>query len=432
MVARIARPVRIEGAVSDHTESRTKRDEVVVPLRRRRGRDGGSEALDAVVVGGGVIGLACGWRAARRGLRVRVLERDEPGAGASRVAAGMLAPVGEANWGEEALERLAVSSARAWPGFATELAGEAELEVGYEARGALHVALDRDEAGQLRRRFELMDSLDLGVEWLRPRGCRELEPGLTPSCAAGVHAPGEAAVDPQALLPALVAALQNAGGELSVQAEVADPVLDGGRLAGVVTTDGREHRAEHVVLAAGAWAGTAAWLPPGARPPVRPVKGQIVTLRGVPEQPVCTRIVVSERVYVVPRADGRVVVGATVEERGFDLQVTAGGVLELLREAYRALPEVAELELVDARAGLRPGTPDNAPLVGPGELDGLVLATGHYRNGILMAPITAEAVAAYLAREQPPPDAEAAHPGRFAGEGAPRLAPAPVTQETPR
>src|SRR5204862_202813 len=165
---------------------------------------------------------------------------------------------------------------------------------------ALHVALDRDEAGELRRRFELMDSLDLGVEWLRPRGCRELEPGLTPSCAAGVHAPGEAAVDPQALLPALVGALQNAGGELSVQ------------------------------------------------------------------------------------------------------------------------------------AGLRPGTPDNAPLVGPGERDGLVLATGHYRNGVLMAPITAEAVAAYLAREQPPPDMEAAHPGRFAGEGAPKLAPAPVTQEAPR
>ena len=416
--------------MAEQIESRIGRDDVVVPLRRRRGADGASETLDAVIVGGGVIGLACGWRAARRGLRVRVLERDEPGAGASHVAAGMLAPVGEANWGEEALERLAVASARAWPAFASELSAETDLEVGYEPGGALHVALDRDEAAELRRRFELMASLDLGVEWLRPRGCRELEPGLAPSCAAGVHAPGEAAVDPQALLPALVAALQNAGGELSIQADVVDGMFDGPRLAGVLTADGREHRAENVVLATGAWAGATAWLLPGARPPVRPVKGQIVTLRGVPERPVCNRIVASERVYMVPRGDGRLVVGATVEERGFDLQVTAGGVLELLREAYRALPEVAELELADARAGLRPATPDNAPLIGPGELDGLVLAAGHHRNGVLMAPITAEAVAAYLAGEHLPPDAEVAHPGRFAGEGAPGLAPA--TQEAPR
>ena len=155
------------------------------------------EALDAVVVGGGAIGLACAWRAARRGVRVRVLERDHPGAGASHVAAGMLAPVGEASWGEEALMRLALASARAWPGFAAELAADSELEVGYEPCGALHVALDRDEAEELRRRFELMDSLDLGVEWLRPRACRDLEPGLAPACAAGVHAPAEAAVDPR-------------------------------------------------------------------------------------------------------------------------------------------------------------------------------------------------------------------------------------------
>jgi glycine oxidase len=422
-----------KATVPDDVQSPAEqRDDVVVPLRRSRSPDGGPEALDAVVVGGGALGLACAWRAARRGMRVRVLERDHPGAGASHVAAGMLAPVGEASWGEEALMRLGLASATAWPGFAAELATDSDLEVGYEACGALHVALDRDEAEELRRRFELMDSLDLGVEWLRPRGCRDLEPGLAPACAAGVHAPAEAAVDPRLLLPALTTAVERCGGQVLVEAEVTDVLTEDRRLVGVITADGREHRAEHVVLAAGAWSGTASWLPPLARPPVRPVKGQILTLRGNPDQPVCQRMVASERVYLVPRPDGRLIVGATVEERGFDIQVTAGGVHELLREAYRALPDVAELELVETLAGLRPGTPDNAPLVGPGALDGLVLATGHYRNGILLTPICAEAVAALLAQDPPPPEAQVVHPGRFAGETAPGLVAAPATDEAPR
>jgi glycine oxidase len=418
--------------VTEETTKPTDPDQVVVPLRRPRHLDGAADALDAIVVGGGVIGLACAWRAALRGLRVRVLERSRAGAGASQVAAGMLAPVGEANWGEERLVALALASAKEWPRFASELAAAAEVEVGYEPCGALHVALDRDEADELRRRFELMESLDLGVEWLRPHGCRELEPGLTATCAAGVHAPGEAAVDPRLLIAALIAALEAAGGQLFVEAEVVDSLRDDGRLAGVVTQDGREHRADHVVLATGAWSGVAGWLPRSARPPVRPVKGQILTLRGSPEQPVCSQIVASERVYMVPRGDGRLIVGATVEERGFDLQVTAGGVHELLREAYRALPDIAELELVETLAGVRPGTPDNAPLIGPSELDGLVLATGHFRNGILMTPITAEAVANFLAGDPSPDEAAAAHPGRFAGANPPGLSAAPRLEEAPR
>jgi glycine oxidase len=414
-----------------HTSSGAS-DEVVVPLRPSRPADDEPGALDAIVVGGGAIGLACAWRAARRGLRVRVLERDEPGAGASSVAAGMLAPVGEANWGEDALLRMAIASARAWPAFSSELAADSGHEVGYDACGALHVALDRDEAEELRRRFDLMESLDLEVEWRRGRECRQLEPGLAPACAGGVHAPHEAAIDPRPLVGALAAAVEHRGGEVLSEAEVVRALIEGGRLVGVVTADGREHRADRVVLATGAWSGTAQWLPPEARPPVRPVKGQILTLRGGPDSRPCERIVVSERVYVVPRDDGRVVVGATVEERGFDLQVTAGGVHELLREAYRALPEIAELELLETSAGLRPGTPDNAPLIGPAGLEGLVLATGHYRNGILMTPLTSEAIAALLASESLPETARPAHPGRFAGEGPPGLVAAPAIEEHPR
>lgn len=357
-----------------------------------------SEQHDAVIVGGGVIGLACGWRAAERGLDVLVLERDRPGAGASNVAAGMLAPVGEASFGEDRLLAVALESHALWPRFAAELSAAASSEIGFLELGALHVALDRDEAAELRRRFELMESLGLAAEWLRPRGCRALEPGLAPACAAGVHAPHEAAVDPRVLTAALARAFESAGGRIEI-GEAAAAVIEGDRVVGVRTAAGDELRAAAVVLAAGSWSG-ADWLPPAARPPVRPVKGQILTLAGPAGEPVCERIVASERVYMVPRADGRLVVGATVEEQGFDTRVTAGGVHELLREAYRALPEVAELELVEAVAGLRPTTPDNLPLIGPGAIEGLLLATGHFRNGILLAPLTAERIAATLAGDR--------------------------------
>jgi glycine oxidase len=391
-------------------------DADVVRLRPRPG----SAALDAIVVGGGVIGLACAWRAARAGARVRVIERDRPGCGASGVAAGMLAPVGEATWGEEELLRLALAAAEGWPAFAAELAAEADAEVSYRRCGALHVALDRDEAEALERRFELMRSLGLEAERLRPRAAREIEPGLAPACAGAVAAPGEAAVDPRQLVAALVAATEACGVELATELEVVEPILDGDRLVGVRTDDGADHHAAHVVLAAGCWSGALGWLRGVARPPVRPVKGQVLTLGGSAAEPVCSRMVATERVYLVPRDDGRLIVGATVEEQGFDVRVTAGGVHELLREAYRALPDVAELEFVEVLAGMRPGTPDNRPLIGAGALDGLIVATGHYRNGVLLAPVTADAIAALLAGEPPALDLAAFDPARFAAVGAAR------------
>jgi len=380
-------------------------------------RSNGSKGYDALVVGAGVVGLACAWRAARRGLRVCVLERDRPGAGASGVAAGMLAPVGEVSWGEERLLRANLASASAWPGFAAELGEAAGRAVGFNARGALHVALDRDEAEELRRRHALQVSLGLEADWLRPTECRRLEPGLATSVAGGIHAPTEAEADPRAVVAALAEAVSRAGGELIAGDEPSEALGGGQRIEGVRTRGGREIRAGRVVLASGAWSGEAGWLPAEARPPVRPVKGQILVLRGT--EPACERILASRRVYLVPRADGRLVVGATVEERGFESTVTAGGVHELLREAYRLLPEVAELEIEEMTAGLRPGSPDNAPLVGAGRLEGLVLATGHYRNGILLAPLTADAVVAELTGSEPPEAAAGLAPARFEHAGAP-------------
>ncbi|HEX2097019.1 MAG TPA: glycine oxidase ThiO [Solirubrobacterales bacterium] len=355
------------------------------------------QSYDAVVVGGGVIGLSCAWRLARRGARVAVLDRAAEPAGASRVAAGMLAPVGELAFGEPELLKLTLAAAAAYPDFVAELETAGGVSTGYLRRGALHVALDRDEAAELRRVHELQRSLGLGAEWLPPRRCRELEPGLTPSFNGGVHAPDEAMVDPRGLTRALRNALAAEGGDVRFGAEVTAAFTEGDRLVGVRTAAGTELRAPATVLAAGAWSGVADWLPEPARPPVRPVKGQILELRSRDGAAPCERIVCSERVYLVPRPDGRLIVGATVEEQGFDTAVTAGGVHELLREAYRLLPDVAEMELVEAAASLRPGTPDNLPLTGPSPVEGLLWATGHYRNGILLAPLAAEAIAAELA-----------------------------------
>jgi glycine oxidase len=369
---------------------------------------------DAVFVGGGVIGLCCAWRASLRGARVAVLERAEPPAGATNVAAGMLAPVGELTFGEPELLRLTLASAALYPEFVAELETASGESTGYARQGALHVALDRDEAAQLRRVHDLQRSLGLEAVWLSPRQCRELEPGLTPSFNGGVFAAGEAAIDPRRLVAALAAALTAAGGELRKGCEVVAGIFEGERLVGVRAAGGEELRADNVVLANGAWSGATEWLPEPARPPVRPVKGEVLELGGRDGAPApVERILASERVYLVPRADGRLIVGATAEERGFDTTVSAGGILELLREAYRLLPDIAEMELAGSLAGLRPGTPDNLPLIGPGAIEGLLLATGHFRNGILLAPLTGDAVAAVLAGEPLPEQVAATNPARL-------------------
>jgi glycine oxidase len=257
------------------------------------------------------------------------------------------------------------------------------------------------------------------------RECRQLEPGLHPGIRGGVLAPGDHQVDNRALVQALLAACERAGAQM-VAGRVAELATQGDRVTGVVLAGGETLAAGTVVLAAGCWSGGLGGLADEVLPPVRPVKGQLLYLRGPADQPLCSRNVRGLEVYVVPRGDGRVVVGATVEEQGFDTRVTAGAVHDLLRAAMELLPDVAELELLETVAGLRPGSPDNAPLLGPAGPEGLVVATGHYRNGILLCPVTADAVAELLATGQVPELIAPFGPGRFA-----RGVPAPAGRSTP-
>jgi glycine oxidase len=370
-------------------------------------------SYDAVIVGAGIVGLACAWRAAQRGLSVLVLERDEPGAGASGVAAGMLAPVTEADFGDERLLRANLDSRERWARFAAELRELTALDTCYRESGALVVAADRDDAEELRRLHALQQSLGLESEWLVPSACRREEPGLSPRVAGGILATGDAQCDPRATVGALAAAVERAGSEVASGVEVVGLETGGGRVTGVRTAGGRV-ATERVVIAAGCWSGEGLETG-GPLPAVRPVKGQLLELRARPGRAApAERIVRTPRCYLLTRGDGRVVLGATVEEQGFDTSVTADGVYRLLEAAWEVLPEVSELELVTARAGLRPGTPSGEPVIGRGEPDGVLFATGHYRNGVLLAPLTGDAVAELLMGGAAPEPVAAFAPERVA------------------
>jgi glycine oxidase len=379
---------------------------------------GSAESIDVAIVGGGIVGLAAAWRASERGMTVTVLERDTAGGGASHVAAGMLAPVAEAEFGEAGgrLLELGLRSAEMWPGFAAELQEASGNEVGLRRTGTLVLARDEDEARELERQLVFRRSLGLHAERLRPSAAREREPALAPAVRLALEAPDDHSVDPRLVLGALRLACERAGVEIRERAAVRSVELDGARerTTGVVLRDGERVPAGQVVMAAGAWTGQIEGLPPAARVPVRPVKGQILRLRDPAGPGLLERVVRFAGGYLVPRGDGRYVLGATVEERGFELRATAGGVYELLRDAHELVPGVSELELEELSVGLRPGTPDNAPAIGTGALAGLIWATGHHRNGILLAPLTAELVAAALAGEPPGRLAAACEPERFA------------------
>lgn len=387
---------------------------------------------DVVVIGGGVIGLACAWRIAQRGATVTVVD-PAPASGASHVAAGMLAPVTEAHVGEDALLRLNFESARRWPAFAAELAASAGQDIAFEEAGTLAVAFDNDDRAALEVLATHLDALGLSVPRLRSRELRTLEPMLAPTVRSGLWAAGDYRVDPRAVTAALVGAGRRHGVTLVARrvARLDCARLDGdgdgdGRPAvrGVTLDDGQRIAARSVVLAAGAAAGRLDGLTDADRPPVRPVKGQILTVGPVPGGALLGHavrgLVRGRSVYLVPRPDGRVVVGATVEEQGWDDRPTVGAVLGLLRDATLLVPGLEEGALLEALVGFRPGTPDNAPILGPSPTtEGLVHAVGHHRNGVLLTPVTADVIAEVVDSGRAPEVAAAFAPHRFAPQAAP-------------
>ncbi|GGP69381.1 glycine oxidase ThiO [Streptomyces abikoensis] len=381
------------------------------------------------MVGGGLIGLVTAWRAAQRGLRVAVAD-PAPGGGAARVAAGMLAAVTELHYGEETLLALNLASARRYPAFTAELEEASGQDTGYRACGTLAVALDADDRAHLRELHALQQRCGLESRWLTGRECRRLEPMLAPGVRGGLHALGDHQTDPRRLARALLVACEREGVAFH-RSEAVRLLLTGDRATGALLADGTRLAADRTVLAAGSLSGRLAGLPEDVVPPVRPVKGQVLRLR-VPGSytavngPFLSRtvraVVRGGHVYLVPRENGELVVGATTEELGWDTTVTAGGVYELLRDAHELVPGITELPLVETLAGLRPGSPDNAPLLGPTALPGLYAATGHHRNGVLLTPVTGDVMAEVLTTGRLPEEAHPFSPRRFT---------TPVLQEQP-
>jgi len=357
----------------------------------------GAARPSVAIVGGGVCGLGIGWRLAQAGCPVDVFDRGQAGRGASWAAAGMLAGGVETEPGEEPLLALARESQRRWPDFAREMAAASGIDPAYRDEGTLIVAATRDEAEQLRFTYEFQRGLDIELEWLNGAEVRRREPHLRPGIAAGVYSPGDHQADNRRLVEALREAFQRAGGRLHENREVTAIDVDGGRARGLWCGD-RHHAAEVVVVAAGAWSRALPGLPEAARPPVRPVKGQMLALQMDPAAPLLRHVLWATKSYMTPRRDGRLIVGATVEERGFDERLTAGGVFALLEAAWRPLPGIEELPIAEFWTGFRPTSRDDQPILGPAPVEGLVLATGHHRNGILLAPVTADLVADFILR----------------------------------
>jgi glycine oxidase len=345
------------------------------------------------------------------------LLNDPKGHAASAIAAGMLAPVTEVHYGEEALLRLNIESARRFPAFVGELEATTGVEVRYRLCGTLMVARDADDNAELDDLFAFQRELGLDIERVTSKQARTLEPGLASTIRGGIFAPNDHQVDPAELLGALRIACVASGVEL-IDRRAAGIRVDGDRVTAVIGDDGVTVAADQIVIAAGVGSGLLTGLPPQALPAIRPVKGQLVLLAARGPFGIADRNIRGLDVYVVSRTNGRVVVGATVEEMGYDATVTAGAVHSLLRDAYELLPGLAELRFVRAAAGLRPTTPDNAPLMGPGALDGLVVATGHFRNGVLLTPITGDTIAELLASGTAPDAIASFSPKRFAPEVA--------------
>jgi len=371
----------------------------------------------AIVIGAGVAGLGCAWRLVQEGWEVDVFERGTPGEGASTRAAGMLAPAAEVHFEEELQLALGQASLALYPDFVRELEEESGVEVDYRTRGTLVVGIDRDDAEALAHLHRYHRRLELPVQQLSGDQARQIEPGLSPTITMGLFCPTDHQVHPQRLMEALSKAFEARGGRLHTHTEVRALRLDDDatQVRGITLADGTEIDAPNVLVAAGAWSRQLQGVPKGVLPHVRAVRGQML-LVGLGDPPLCQHVIRAPDAYLVPRAGneagGELIVGATSEERGFDARLTAGGVFELLRGAWETLPGIYDAPILDQWVGFRPVTLANLPALGTTAIEGLFTSLGHGRNGILLALLSARAVADIMRGEDPPPVVRLLHQRR--------------------
>lgn len=353
---------------------------------------------DVVVVGGGVVGLSVAYELARRGALPLVLDRGDSRGGASRAAAGMLAPVSEAELEEPPMIELGLDSLARYPAFVRDVEADGGGSCRFLPDGTLWAALDRDEGEQLRHVERILERKGLSARRLAPAEVLEREPHLSGRVVAGLLAEHDLQVDPRELCAALARAIARRGGAVRGGSEVVAIASVAGTLRLTLSGTPDPIVAPVVVLAAGAWSSEGIALPfDGLR--VRPVKGQLVRLRG---ERLLRHVVRNPECYIVPRADGELLIGATVEEQGFDLAPTAGALHDLLRHAWRLLPGIYDLEIAEISVGLRPALEDHLPAIGPTFVPGLYLACGHFRSGVLLAPATAQLLAEAIATGSSP------------------------------
>ncbi len=367
-----------------------------------------------LIVGGGTIGLSIGWRLAQQGVDVQLFDRQEAGRGTSWLAAGMLAPDAELQFEELELYAFNRESLSRWPDFVTELEEASGQSVDYRKEGTLIVADDRDSAEALKRLYDFQREHNLAVKWMTGEEAREIEPFLAPRLHAAVYASFDHQVDNRLLLEALSEALRQAGGVIHEHAPV-ERIEPDEEAPAAVLGDGQRYSADAVVLAAGAWSRKVEGITRTALPPVRPVKGQMLQLQM--ETPFELRHVVrGPDAYLAPKSSGRLLIGATSEEMGYDTRVTAGGLYDVLEGAWEVVPGIYDLPVTETWAGLRPGSRDHAPILGWSDAPGVLYATGHYRHGILLTPITADEIARLLLTGETSDWIEPFSPTRFSPE----------------
>lgn len=373
-----------------------------------------SNSSRIIIVGGGVIGLSIAWRLARENTRdeILLLDANRAGEGTSRVSAGMIAPIAEAGFEDPHFIKFARLSRERYRAFVSEVSRDADMPVVLGEEGSIIVAIHRDDVEAMRRVYEHRRQADLPVEWLTGTEAREMEPTLTPRVSAAMWIAYDGQVNPRALLPALVRACNRRGVEVRESARVQRIIISDETVAGV-ELDGETIPADTVVVCAGAWSGTIDGMPADVVPQVRPIRGQILRLTRTADFAM-RHVVRGPRAYLLPKDDGTVVVGATQEEAGFDATPTAGGIKTILDNAWEMVPSIYDLPIERVEVGLRPGTRDHLPLIGPTRIHGLIMATGHFRHGILFAPTTADAVCRGILTGEFGEDVAAFAPDRFA------------------